>query len=76
MKELIVHVAKMLVDAPEDVRVDEKKKDEMTVFELRVHKEDLGRVIGKNGRTAHAMRSLLGVLSAREGQRAVLEIVE
>lgn len=76
MKDLIVHVAKLLVDEPKDVRVEEKQKDQTTVFELRVHKEDLGKVIGKNGRTAHAMRSLLGVLSAREGRRAVLEIVE
>ncbi len=76
MKDLIVHVAKLLVDEPKDVRVEEKQKDQTTVFELRVHKEDLGKVIGKNGRTAHAMRSLLGVLSAREGRRAILEIVE
>ncbi|NNE09451.1 MAG: KH domain-containing protein [Gemmatimonadetes bacterium] len=76
MKDLIVHVAKLLVDEPKDVRVEEKQRDQTTVFELRVHKEDLGKVIGKNGRTAHAMRSLLGVLSAREGRRAILEIVE
>ena len=76
MKELIEYVARLLVDDPDKVSVEQRKKDETTVFELRVGKEDLGKVIGKNGRTAHAIRSLLGVLSAKEGERAVLEIVE
>ncbi len=76
MKEMIEHVARMLVDDPEKVVVQEKKREDLTVFELRVDKQDLGRVIGKNGRTAHAIRSLLGILSARAGERALLEIVE
>ncbi len=76
MKDMIEHVARLLVEDPDKVRVDRKKRDDLTVFELRVAKPDLGRVIGKNGRTAHAMRSLLGVLSSKAGVRAVLEIVE
>lgn len=76
MKSLIEHVARLLVDDPEKVEVQEKQKEDLTVFELRVNKQDLGKVIGKNGRTAHAIRSLLGVLSARAGERAMLEIVE
>ncbi len=76
MKEMIEHVARLLVDTPEKVNVQEKKRDDVIVFELRVDKPDLGKVIGKNGRTAHAIRSLLSVLSARAGERALLEIVE
>lgn len=76
MKDLIEYIARLLVDSPGDVRVEETRKDDTTVFQLRVAKEDLGKVIGKNGRTARSIRSLLGVLSAREGRKAFLEIVE
>ncbi|MFH1679193.1 MAG: KH domain-containing protein [Candidatus Eisenbacteria bacterium] len=76
MKELIEYIARLLVDSPDRVRVDETQKDDITVFQLRVAKEDLGKVIGKNGRTARSIRSLLSVLSAKEGRKAVLEIVE
>ncbi|RPJ42829.1 MAG: KH domain-containing protein, partial [Candidatus Latescibacterota bacterium] len=65
MKDLIEYIARLLVDSPGDVRVEETRKDDTTVFQLRVAKEDLGKVIGKNGRTARSIRSLLGVLSAR-----------
>ncbi len=76
MKDMIEYVARLLVDSPDQVRVEETKKDDTTVFQLRVAKEDLGKVIGKNGRTARSIRALLGVLSAKEGRKAVLEIVE
>jgi predicted RNA-binding protein YlqC (UPF0109 family) len=76
MRDLIEYIARLLVDSPDEVRVDESQKDDTTVFQLRVAKEDLGKVIGKNGRTARSIRSLLGVLSAKEGRKAVLEIVE
>jgi len=76
MKELIEYIARLLVDDPERVRVDEVKKNDGTLFQLHVAQEDLGKVIGKNGRTARSIRSLLGVLSAKEGRRASLEIVD
>jgi hypothetical protein len=76
MKDLIEYIARLLVESPDQVRVEETRRDDTTVFQLRVAKEDLGKVIGKNGRTARSIRSLLGVLSAKEGRKAVLEIVE
>jgi len=76
MKDLIEYIARLLVDEPDQVRVEEVEKDGSTVLQLYVAKEDLGRVIGKNGRTARAIRSLLGVLSAKDGRKAVLEIMD
>lgn len=76
MKDLIEYIARLLVDEPEKVRVEETERDGVTLFQLHVAKEDLGKVIGKNGRTARSIRSLLGVLSAREGRKAALEIVD
>ncbi|MBM3320188.1 MAG: KH domain-containing protein [Candidatus Eisenbacteria bacterium] len=76
MKDLIEYIARLLVESPDQVRVEETRRDDTTVFQLRVAKEDLGKVIGKNGRTARSIRSLLGVLSAKEGRKAILEIVE
>lgn len=76
MKDLIEYIARMLVDEPDQVRVEEAAKEDATVFQLHVAKSDLGKVIGKNGRTARSIRSLLGVLSAKEGRRASLEIVD
>lgn len=76
MKELILFIAKALVDRPEDVQVMEIKGEKTTVLELRVAQEDLGKVIGKEGRTARAMRTLLNATAAKERKRAVLEILE
>ncbi len=76
MKELIEYIARLLVDEPEQVLVEEVQKDSATVFQLRVAKDDLGKVIGKNGRTARSIRSLLGILSAKEGKKATLEILD
>ena len=75
-KELIEYIAKSLVDNPDAVTVTEVEKDKTTVLELRVSGGDLGKVIGKNGRTARSMRTLLNAAAAREGRRAVLEIRE
>ena len=76
MKELISVIARSLVDKPDDVDVIEVEGEETTVIELKVHKEDLGKVIGKQGRMAHAMRTILGAAAAKVRKRCVLEIIE
>lgn len=75
MKELVEFIAKSLVDDPKQVHVSEIQGENSVILELRVGPEDMGRVIGKNGRTANAMRRLVRVLAAKEGKRANLEIV-
>ena len=76
MKELIDCIAKALVDNPEQVEVQEIKTQQTLILELKVATEDLGKVIGKKGRTAQAMRTILSCASAKTKQRAILEIVE
>jgi predicted RNA-binding protein YlqC (UPF0109 family) len=76
MDELVTQIAQSLVDRPQDVLVNAVEGNHTTVLELRVAKEDIGKVIGKQGRTAQAMRTLIGAVSARIKKRAVLEIVE
>jgi len=76
MKELIEYIAKVLVDNPDEVRVTELEGKQTSVIELRVAKEDLGKVIGKQGRTARAMRTILGAASTKIRKRSVLEILE
>jgi hypothetical protein len=76
MKELVTFIAKALVDKPEEVQVEEVDKDDMIVEELRVAKEDLGKVIGKQGRTARAIRTLLTATASKIDKRARLEIIE
>jgi predicted RNA-binding protein YlqC (UPF0109 family) len=76
MKELIEYIAKVLVDNPDEVRVTELEGMQTSVIELRVAKEDLGKVIGKQGRTARAMRTILGAASTKIKKRSVLEILE
>ncbi|MFH1014633.1 MAG: KH domain-containing protein [Nitrospirota bacterium] len=76
MKELIEMMAKALVDKPEDVVVSEVAGEKTTVFELRVAQTDLGKVIGKQGKTARAMRTILGASGTKIGKRCVLEILE
>lgn len=76
MKELITYIAKALVDKPEDVSVQEVEGEKTTVLELKVAPEDLGKVIGKQGRTARAMRIILSATATKLRKRAVLEILE
>jgi uncharacterized protein len=76
LKELIEFMARALVDNPEKVRVSEITGEQTSVIELRVSKEDLGKVIGKQGRTARAMRTILSAASTKIRKRAVLEIIE
>jgi predicted RNA-binding protein YlqC (UPF0109 family) len=76
MKDLIGYIAQALVDHPEQVNVTEVEGDQTNVLELKVAKEDIGKVIGKQGRTARAMRTILSAASAKIKRRTVLEIVE
>ncbi|KPA15946.1 MAG: KH domain-containing protein [Candidatus Magnetomorum sp.] len=76
MKDLIKYIAEALVDNPDEVRVSEVEGNQTSVLELKVAKEDLGKVIGKQGRTARAMRTLLSAASAKVKKRTVLEIIE
>jgi predicted RNA-binding protein YlqC (UPF0109 family) len=76
LRELIDYMAKALVDHPEQVEVSELQGEQTSVIELRVAKEDLGKVIGKQGRTARAMRTILSAASTKIRKRAVLEIIE
>jgi predicted RNA-binding protein YlqC (UPF0109 family) len=76
MKELITRIAKALVDNPDQVLVSEIEGNQTSVLELKVAKEDLGKVIGKEVRNARAMRIILGAASAKLKKRTVLEILE
>jgi uncharacterized protein len=76
MKELIKFIAQALVDNPDKVEVTEVVGEQTSVIELRVAKEDLGKVIGKQGRTAKAIRTILSAASTKIHKRAVLEIIE
>ena len=75
MKELIEYIAKSIVDKPEEVRVTEEATEDVIVLRLEVAPEDTGKVIGKEGRIAKAMRTLLRVAAIRKGTRATLEII-
>ena len=76
MRELILVMAKALVDKPDEVEFREIEGDVTTILELKVAKDDLGKVIGKQGKTAHAMRAILNATATKLKKRAVLEIVE
>jgi predicted RNA-binding protein YlqC (UPF0109 family) len=76
MKELVKFIAQELVDFPEQVTVGEIEGNQTSVIELKVAKEDLGKIIGKQGRTAKAIRTLLSAASAKIKKRSVLEIIE
>ena len=76
MKDLIDYVAKAVVDNPDQVNVTQIDGESTVVFELRVNRQDVGKIIGKQGRTINAIRTLLNATAAKAGLRAMLEIVE
>ena len=76
LRELVGFMAKALVDKPEEVEVNEIEGEQTSVVELKVAKDDLGKVIGKQGRTARAMRTILSAASTKIRKRSVLEIIE
>ena len=76
MKELVQYLARSLVSTPEAVEVTESAVEDAAVYELRVAKDDLGRIIGKQGRTAKSIRTLLNAAASKTNRKVVLEIVE
>ena len=76
LKDLMLYVTRALVDLPNDVQVNEVVGEQTTVLELKVDKTDLGKVIGKQGRTARALRTILNAASTKLKKRSVLEIIE
>lgn len=76
MTEFVANIARALVDNPEEVDVREVTGERTIVYELRVNENDLGKVIGRGGQTARSIRTLLSAVAAKQGKRAVLEIIE
>ena len=76
MKKLVKQMVAALVDHPRHVRITEVTGEKSVVYELRCHPQDIGKVIGRNGKTVGAIRTLLGAIAARDGRRAMLEVVE
>ncbi len=76
MKDLVAYIAKALVDKPEEVVVTEIEGQQIYVIELKVAEKDIGKIIGKQGRTARAIRTILGAASAKTKKRSILEIIE
>jgi predicted RNA-binding protein YlqC (UPF0109 family) len=75
MKDFLEYVAKHLVDHPENVLIETEEKDQKLVFKLKVAESDVGKIIGRSGKTASALRVLLRAVGAKEGKKAVLDIV-
>ena len=76
MKELIKHIVQALVDHPEQIAISEVEGKQSTVLEIKVAKEDVGKIIGKQGRTAQAIRTILNGASAKARKRTIMEIIE
>jgi predicted RNA-binding protein YlqC (UPF0109 family) len=76
MREFLEFVARHLVDNPEMVALEQEERENRVVFRLKVGQYDVGKVIGKKGRTAYAIRTLLAAIAAKEGKRAILEIAD
>jgi len=76
LKNLVEEIVKVLVDKPEAVQINEIEGEQTSVIELKVAKEDLGKIIGKEGRTAKAIRTILGAAGSKLKKRVVLEIIE
>ena len=77
MHDFVDYVVRKLVDKPDSVQLDQEEKEaNKVVFQLKVDPEDVGKVIGRKGRTANAIRTLLSAVAAREGKRAILEIID
>jgi len=76
MNDFVVFIASHLVDSPEKISLEQEEREDKVVFRLRVAEHDVGKVIGKKGRTAQSLRILLAAVAARQGKRAILEIAE
>jgi len=75
MKELVEILAKALVDHPEDVKVNEAQREDTLVMQLTVHKDDMGKVIGKQGRVAKSIRTVVRAAAIKDGKKVVVEII-
>lgn len=76
MKAILESIAKSLVDAPNEVQITEIDGEKTVVFELRCNAKDIGKIIGKSGKTVGAMRTLLSSIAAKQGRKALLEVVD
>ena len=76
MKEFLEYVVKHLVENPDKISIETEEKDDKIVFTIRVYESDLGKVIGRKGRTVYALRTLLSALAAKEHKRAIIEVIE
>lgn len=76
MKEFVAFVIKKVVEHPDSIRISEIRGQQTVILEVRCHADDMGRVIGKNGKTIGAVRALLNSIAARHGTKAMLEVVE
>ena len=76
MRELIEYIVRALVDHPDDVRVTQVEGERTVILELRCHSDDLGKVIGKSGKTVGAIRTILSTAASKQGRRVLLEVVE
>ncbi|MGD9874154.1 MAG: KH domain-containing protein [Kiritimatiellia bacterium] len=76
MKALIEYIVRILVDHPEEIQITEVDGEKTVIFELRCNKDDIGKIIGKSGKTVGAIRTLVSTAAAKEGKRAMLEIVD
>ncbi len=76
MKALVSEIVKALVDNPEQVKIEELKGDQTSIYELRVAKEDFGKVIGRQGRNVSAIRTILSAVSSKEKKRSLLQVIE
>lgn len=74
MREFLEYIAKQLVDNPDSVQITEEEKDNKVIFKLKVAQPDVGKIIGKQGRTAQSIRVLLSAVAAKQGKRAILEV--
>jgi hypothetical protein len=76
MREFLEFIAKHLVDYPDSVVIEHEEKENRAIFKLKVAAQDVGKIIGRKGRTAQALRTLLAAVAAKEGKRAILEIAD
>ncbi len=76
MKEILESIAKSLVDAPKEVKITEVDGEKTIIFELRCNAKDVGKIIGKSGKTVGAMRTILNSMAAKQGRKAMLEVVD
>ncbi len=76
MQDLVQYITRLLVDHPDELKITSVNGEKTTMFELRCHAEDVGKIIGRSGKTVGALRTLLTTMAAKQGRRAVLEVVE